>query len=74
MICKYCPHKIEYRKGANITKEVLCGHPNREYIHQFFIEHNIRKHEGFIGFINSEGKFPVKKCPKWCPLKKGGGE
>lgn len=36
MICKDCPHKIECRKGTNITKEVLCGHPNREYIHQFF--------------------------------------
>lgn len=74
MICKNCPHKKEYRRKANIAKEVLCNHPDREYIHHFFIEHNIRKYEGFVGFINSRGDFPIKKCPKWCPLKKGGAE
>ena len=71
MICKDCPHKKEYHRGTNTTKGVYCEHPNSEYIRKFFTEHNIRKYEGFLGFINSNGDFPIKKCPKWCPLKKG---
>lgn len=73
MICKECPHKREYRKYGNSTKEVMCKHPDRDYIHRYFIIHNIRKFEGFIGYVNSKGIFPIKKSPAWCPLKQKGG-
>lgn len=74
IVCKECPYKKEYRRNFNTTKEVMCDHPDREYIHNYFEEHNIRKFERFIGFVNSKGEFPVKKSPKWCPLKQKGGE
>ena len=75
MICKDCPYKQEFRRNGNSTKEVMCRHPDYEYIHEYFETHQIRKYYGFLGFINSKGDFPVKKSPKWCPLKKEkGGE
>lgn len=70
MICKECPYKREYQKGYNTTKEVMCRHPDTDYIHSYFEEHRIRKFEGFIGFVNSNGDFPIKTAPKWCPLKR----
>jgi hypothetical protein len=75
MICKDCPYKREYGKIGNITKWVRCGHSDQEYIRAYFETHNISKAIGFIGYINGKGVFPVKKSPKWCPLKwKGGAE
>lgn len=70
MNCKECPHKKEFRKGGNTTKEVMCRHPDRDYIVNYFREHRIRKFEGFLGYVNSKGEFPIKTSPKWCPLKK----
>lgn len=74
MICKECPHKREYRRGGNTTKEVMCRHPDTDYIRSYFEEHHIRKYEGFLGYVNSKGVFPVKKSPKWCPLKRSDTE
>lgn len=76
MNCKECPYKKEWRKLGNSTAEVMCRHPDSKYIREYFEKHNIRKSEGFLGYINSKGVFPVKKSPKWCPLKreKGGAE
>ena len=75
MICKDCPYKKEYRRNFNSTKGVMCVHPDKEYIRKYFKDRNIKKYQGFIGFINSKGIFPVKKSPMWCPLKqKGSGE
>ena len=76
MICKECPYAKVYRKYGNTTASVMCSHPDHDYIHNYFKEHNISKYEGFIGFINSKGIFPVKKSPAWCPFKaeKKGGE
>lgn len=74
MICKECPFQKQYRRHFNSTREVMCEHPDKEYIRKYFKEHNIRKYEGFIGFVNSKGVFPIKKSPAWCPLKRKGGE
>lgn len=74
MICKECPHKKEFQKGFNTTKEVMCKHPDKDYIHKYFVEHGILKFEGFLGFVNSKGVFPIKTSPKWCPLKRSDAE
>lgn len=74
MICNDCPYKEIYRKYGNSTKEVMCQHPDKEYVRKYYKEHDIRKFEGFIGFINSKGVFPIKGSPKWCPLKQRGGD
>ena len=74
MICKECPHKKEYRRKYNTTKGAMCEHPDKGYIRMYFKVHNIRKHEGFIGYVNSKGVFPIKKSPAWCPLKQKGGD
>lgn len=70
MICKECPHKKVLQRFPNTTKDVWCCHQDQEYVRLYFKEHKIRKAEGFIGFVNSKGDFPIKKSPKWCPLKK----
>lgn len=69
MICKECQHKKVIRRFGNTTAEVYCEHPNKQYINVYFRENRIRKMQGFIGFVNSQGVFPLKKAPKWCPLK-----
>ena len=75
MICKECPYKKEYQRYGNTTKTVMCEHPDKEYIRQYFREHKIHKYEGCLGFVNSKGVIPIKKSPKWCPLKRDkGGE
>lgn len=75
MICKECPYKKEFQRYGNATSAVSCEHPNKEHINQYFKEHGIQKMQGFLGFTNCKGDFPIKKSPKWCPLKiaeKGG--
>lgn len=72
MNCKNCKHMKAYRKFGNATQIAFCEHPDKEYIRTYFKEHRIRKYEGYLGFINSKGVFPIKTSPKWCPLKKGG--
>ena len=72
-ICKECPHKVEFRSYGNKTKEVFCEHHDKEYINEYFKQHGISKFPSFLGYVNSKGDFPVKKSPKWCPLKKEGG-
>jgi len=74
MICIECSFKREYRRGGNLTRSVICEHPNKEYIYNYFKQNNIHKMEGFLGFVNSKGVFPIKKCPKWCPLKERDAE
>lgn len=74
MNCKDCPHKVTYHKGFNTTREVFCDHPNQDYIREYLKEHRMFRMTGFIGFIDSKGKFPLKTAPKWCPLKDKGGE
>ena len=74
MICKECPHKKEYQRFGNTTKVVMCEHLDKKYIRMYFKTHGIRKFEGFIGFVNSKGVFPIKKSPAWCPLKQKGGD
>lgn len=66
--CEECQYKEEYRKFGNSRSEVMCRHPDGKYIYQYFKEHGIRKYEGFIGYVNSKGIFPIKKAPAWCPL------
>lgn len=70
MICKECPYKREYRRYGNTTADVWCKHPDNDFIVEYFKKHHISKAFGFIGFVNSKGVFPIKKSPKWCPLKK----
>lgn len=73
--CEDCPYKQELRSYGNRTKNVYCNHPNRKYIEEYFREHRISKYPTFLGYVNTKGVFPVKKSPKWCPLKiKGGAE
>lgn len=72
-ICKVCPYKREIHLSGNSTKQVYCEYPDKDYIRQFFKKHGISKMEGFLGFINSKGDFPIKKSPKWCPLKQKEG-
>lgn len=72
MNCKDCPHKKVYRKYGNKTASVYCEHPCQEHIIKYFNECRIQKMAGFIGFVNSKGEFPIKKSPKWCPLRKEG--
>ena len=72
--CKECPYKRVFRRHGNCTAEVNCEHPDKKYIVEYFEQHEISKFPTFLGYINSKGVFPVKKSPKWCPLKKKGGE
>ena len=72
--CEDCPHKQVLGRYGNKTKEVFCNHPNGKYIDAYFKQHNISKYPSFLGYINAKGDFPVKKSPKWCPLKMKGGE
>jgi hypothetical protein len=72
-ICKECPHKVEFQSYGNRTKNVYCEHPDKKYISEYFEQHGISKYPTFLGYINTKGIFPVKKSPKWCPLKKKGG-
>lgn len=72
--CEDCPHKQALGRYGNKTKEVFCNHPDRGYIQTYFEQHNISKFPTFLGYINAKGVFPVKQSPKWCPLKKEGGE
>lgn len=69
MNCKDCNHKREFQKLGNRTKSVICAHPNKKYIRDYFEKNRLSKMEGFLGFIDTKGTFPVKKSPKWCPLK-----
>ena len=69
MTCKDCQHKKVIRRFGNTTAEVYCEHPDKQYIRDYYAENRINRAEGFIGFINSKGDFPIKKSPKWCPLK-----
>ena len=74
MICKECSYKREFRRVGNRTVSVTCEHPNKEYIRNYFKQNDIHKMEGFLGFIDSKGNFPIKKSPKWCPLKERDAE
>lgn len=69
MNCKDCRYKRESQRFGNRTKSVTCENPNKEYIRDYFEKNRISKMEGFLGFIDTKGNFPVKKSPKWCPLK-----
>lgn len=69
MICKECQYKKAIKRFGNTTTQVFCDHPEKQYIRKCFQENHINKAEGFLGFINSKGEFPIKKAPKWCPLK-----
>lgn len=74
LMCEDCPHKQLLHKYGNKTKEVYCNHPDKRHIIAYFEQNKIKKFPSFIGFINAKGDFPVKKAPKWCPLRSKGGE
>lgn len=61
-MCIHCPFRKRIR-----TSGCVCSHPDQRKIDNYFKEHNISKMPGFIGFIKSDGSFPVKTTPKWCP-------
>lgn len=67
--CKSCEHCKDYSGVYNKRREYYCTHPNRKYIDEYFKIHNIKKSPAFIGFSKTDGSFPVKKKPKWCPLE-----
>ena len=74
MNCKECKYAQVFSKGTNARKDVYCEHPNQEYIYKYFEENRIQKMPCFLGFTSIKGEFPIKRSPKWCPLKKGGAE
>ena len=74
MICKECPYMKELHGRFGVTKQIWCNHLDQDHIRSYFEEHLIKKAVGFIGFTNSEGKFPIKGSPKWCPLKRSDTE
>lgn len=66
--CEYC--KSYQTKGNKFAKRTAyhCKHPDQKAIKQFFDEHKMIKMIGFIGFSKTDGGFPIKRTPKWCPI------
>ena len=72
MNCKDCPYLLMGRKYTSVRYDCICAHPNRDYIQNYFEEHNIRKFLGFLCYSRPYVKEPtIKTSPKWCPLKVG---
>lgn len=70
--CADCEHCREFRPVGNTRSNFTCEHPDREYIRNYYKEHNIYKMEGFIGFgAKYSEKVPIKTSPAWCPKKAG---
>lgn len=69
--CSECGYCEKYRKFGNTRTEFSCGHPDREYIREYYEEHHITKMEGCIGYGKRfSEEVPIKTSPAWCPKKK----
>ena len=69
--CKTCKYKREYfSPNSRLPMRHVWCDADYTYIHEYFVAHKIKKIEGYIGIYNiNKEEFPLKKTPKWCPLK-----
>lgn len=68
--CAECEHCKGFRKMSNTRADFSCEHPNKNYIMDYFKDHNIKKMPGFLGFGKPySSEVPVKTSPAWCPKK-----
>lgn len=69
--CSECVYCEKYRKFGNTRTEFSCGHPDREYIREYYEKHHIFRLWGFIGHGKPYSEeVPLKTSPAWCPKKK----
>ena len=69
--CSECEHCENHGRAGNTRGSFYCGHPDYEYIVEFYKKHRINRAFGFIAFGNPFENFPaIKTSPKWCPKKK----
>lgn len=72
MRCKECKYAYAIQtRGMNKRYECFCGHPDKEYIADYFAKNRIQKMVGFISFSEPYSTEPkIKTAPKFCPLKR----
>lgn len=69
--CSECEFCRSLRPRNNSRAEFSCNHPDQSYILDYFHEHRIVKHPGFLNFGKPwSDEVPIKTSPAWCPKKR----
>ena len=68
--CEFCVKHYTQSSSIHRRQGYYCRHNDQKYINDYFRDKRILKMPGFIGFSKTDGSFPVKNTPKWCPKRR----
>lgn len=69
--CSECEYCEGIRPRNNTRTNFSCGHPDQQYILDYFTKNKIRKMPGFLDYGTAYSTtVPLKTSPAWCPKKK----
>lgn len=69
--CSECEYCRSLRPYGNRRSTFSCGHPDQNYINDYFKEHRLQKMPGFLDYGKAwSDEVPIKTSPAWCPKKR----